>query len=249
MNEDVSTTRFYGDLAEWWPLISPVEDYQEEAAYFAGLLRSGAHPAREVLELGSGGGHNAFHLKREFALTLVDLSEGMLEVSRRLNPECAHQIGDMRSVRLGKTFDAVFAHDAVDYMATHDDLRNLTETAFIHCRPEGVAIFAPDATRESFREDTNHGGADAPDGRAARFLEWTRDPAPDDSWALVDYAFLLRDADGSVRSVHETHRIGVFSIAEWLAALDAAGFAAEAVDEITAEDRPPRKIFLGRRPR
>lgn len=149
MNEDVSTTRFYGDLAEWWPLISPVEDYQEEAAYFAGLLRSGAHPAREVLELGSGGGHNAFHLKREFALTLVDLSEGMLEVSRRLNPECAHQIGDLRSVRLGRTFDAVFAHDAVDYMTTHDDLRKLTETAFIHCRPGGVAVFAPDATRES----------------------------------------------------------------------------------------------------
>jgi len=249
MNEDVSTTRFYGDLAEWWPLISPVEDYQEEAAYFAGLLRSGAPPAREVLELGSGGGHNAFHLKREFALTLVDLSEGMLEVSRRLNPECAHQIGDMRSVRLGKTFDAVFAHDAVDYMATHDDLRNLTETAFIHCRPEGVAIFAPDATRESFREDTNHGGADAPDGRAARFLEWTRDPAPDDSWALVDYAFLLRDADGSVRSVHETHRIGVFSIPEWLAALTSAGFGADAVDEVTSEGRPPRKVILGRRPR
>ena len=122
--------RFYGELAAWWPLISPPEEYTEEAAFLGGLLRSGSPPAREVLELGSGGGHNAFHLKAGFSMTLVDLSGEMLEVSRRLNPECRHRRGDMRTVRLGRCFDAVFVHDAVDYMVSEAELSSAVETAF-----------------------------------------------------------------------------------------------------------------------
>jgi trans-aconitate methyltransferase len=56
-------------------------------------------------------------------MTLVDLSEEMLVVSRRLNPECEHLLGDMRTLRLGRSFDAVFVHDAIDYMTTEADLR------------------------------------------------------------------------------------------------------------------------------
>ena len=93
--------RFYRDLASWWPLISPPEEYAEEAAFAASLLRTAKPPARTVLELGSGGGNNAFHLKNEFEMTLVDLSEEMLAVSRQLNPDCDHLRGDMRTLRSG----------------------------------------------------------------------------------------------------------------------------------------------------
>ena len=56
--------RFYTDLAPWWPLISAPEEYAEEAAEAARHLRTAAIPVGEVLELGSGGGNNAVHLKR-----------------------------------------------------------------------------------------------------------------------------------------------------------------------------------------
>ena len=240
--------RFYADLAAWWPLVSPPEEYAEEAAFVATLLGSAAIPVREVLELGSGGGHNAVHLKSTFAMTLIDLSEEMLDVSRRLNPECEHRRGDMRTLRLGRRFDAVFVHDAVDYMTSEDDLRQAIETAFAHCRPGGVAVFEPDHTAETFVEDTDHGGNDGHDGRGVRFLEWTWDPDPADTWALTEYAFLLRDPGGSVRAVHETHRIGVFGRQAWLRLLAEAGFEPEAVTEVTSEDRPGRRLFVGRRP-
>src|SRR6476646_5753136 len=90
MADDAIRHRFYGDLARWWPLISPPEEYAEEAAFAAGVLRTASIPVHDVLELGSGGGHNAFHLKRFFSMTLVDLSDDMLAVSRTLNPECEH---------------------------------------------------------------------------------------------------------------------------------------------------------------
>lgn len=236
--------RFYGELASWWPLISPVEEYTEEAAFAASVLAT----ATEVLELGSGGGHNAVHLKERFTLTLVDLSPDMLEVSRRLNPECAHHQGDMRTIRLGRTFDAVFVHDAVDYMTTESDLLLAMGTAFSHCRPGGIAVFMPDNVVSTFAPGTDHGGVDAPDGRGVRFLDWVWDPDPTDTWIQTEYAFLLREPDGSVRVVHETHRTGLFDRDTWLRLLTSAGFEARMMVEETTEDRTPREIFIGRKP-
>jgi trans-aconitate methyltransferase len=244
----LSGYRFYDDLAAWWPLISPRQDYAEEAAYAASLLATAEGPVERVLELGSGGGSNASYLKARFALTLVDLSPGMLAVSQRLNPECEHVQGDMRTIRLGRTFDAVFVHDAVDYMTTRADLAAAIATAFAHCRPGGVAVFVPDQTRETFTAGADHGGSDGDDGRGVRFVEWTWDPDADDTSTLTEYAFLLRDPDGSVDVFHETHRTGLFHRRDWLELLAAAGFDAEHVVEETAEDRPPRDVFIGRRP-
>jgi len=239
--------RFYGDLAEWWPLISPAGEYLEEATFAASVLQRYGIPGREVLELGSGGGHNAVHLKERYAMTLVDLSAEMLEVSRRLNPECDHYQGDMRTVRLGREFDAVFVHDAIDYMTDETDLRLAMETAYVHCRAGGLAIFVPDDIRETFEAGSDHGGNDAADGRGVRYLEWTWDPDPDDTWTTTEYAFLLRDANGVVRVVHETHRTGLFSRASWLRLLSEVDFQPESVTEVTSEDRVPRELFIGRR--
>ncbi|MDQ4036911.1 MAG: class I SAM-dependent methyltransferase [Actinomycetota bacterium] len=244
----MSEHRFYGELAAWWPLISPPEEYVEEARYAASVLNSASIPVRTVLELGSGGGHNAVHLKAQFAMTLVDLSDQMLEVSRVLNPDCEHRQGDMRTLRLDRSFDAVFIHDAVDYMTSEDDLRQAIRTAYLHCRPGGIALFLPDYTAETFDEGSDCGGTDGVDGRGVRFLDWTWDPDPNDSMVLTEYAFLLRNVDGSVRIVHESHRTGLFRRDVWLRLLTEAGFDARAVVEQTTEDRTPRELFVGHRP-
>lgn len=248
MADPAAQQRFYGDLAAWWPLISPPEEYVEEAAFAARLLSSGSGPVREVLELGSGGGHNAVHLSARFRMTLVDLSEPMLDVSRQLNPGCTHHLGDMRSLRLGRTFDAVFVHDAVGYMLTTSDLRQAMQTAYEHCRPGGVAVFVPDETTETYRDSTEHGGSDGADGRGVRYLEWSWDPDPADSWTATEYAFVLRHADGSVEVAHERHRTGLFSRARWLELLADAGFEPSAVPDETADGQPAREVFVGRRP-
>jgi hypothetical protein len=172
----------------------------------------------------------------------------MLDVSSQLNPECDHRIGDMRTVRLGRDFDAVFVHDAVDYMTTEIDLRRAIETTFVHCRPGGIAVFVPDETVETFEEGSDHDGNDGDDGRGVRFLEWSWDPDPQDTWTLTKYVFLFREADGTMRVVHETHRTGLFGRDVWLQLLADVGFEPEAVPEETTEDRTPRDLFVGRRP-
>jgi len=235
--------RLYRDLAGWWPLISPVEEYEDEAAAMAEVLGSAPLPVREVLDLGSGGGHLAVHLKRRFALTLVDLSEEMLSVSRALNPECAHRQGDMRTLRLGRTFDAVLVHDAVDYMTSEADLRQVIETAFAHCRPGGLALFVPDYVAETFSPVSGQGGGRDLTGRRARFRERTWDPDPADTWVQSDYEFALRDADGTVEVVRESHRLGMFDRPAWLRLLADAGFA----DAEAPPTRARRNLFTARR--
>ncbi len=237
-----TAVEFYARHADWWPLFSPPEDYVADAACFRSLLDAACSPTT-VLELGSGGGHTASHLRDVWRLTLVDAAPGMLAVSRALNPDCEHVLGDMRSLRLGRRFDAVLLHDAVMYMTTEEELAAAFRTAWEHLRPGGALLVVPDCVRETFQPGTDSGGCDR-DGRGLRYLEWSWDPDPTDTSFLVDYAFLLRDRDGTVRGHHERHAEGLFARADWLRLLDAVGFRAESLDAPLEGNVP---AFLGRR--
>ncbi|MGH9660089.1 MAG: class I SAM-dependent methyltransferase, partial [Bryobacteraceae bacterium] len=149
--------------------------------------------------------------------------------------------------RLGREFDAVFVHDAVSYMTTETDLRAAIATAFVHCRPGGAALFAPDFVRENFAPSTESGGEDG-EQRSLRYLAWTWDPDPADSTYLVDYAYLLRERDGSVRVEHDRHVEGLFSCREWLDILADAGFQARVMPFTHSEVDRPLDTFLGVKP-
>jgi hypothetical protein len=237
--------KLYGELAGWYRLVDPPRDHVEEAATYRELFERASPGARTLLELGSGAGHNAVHLKRHFDCTLTDVSNEMLALNRELNPECEHLVGDMRTLRLGRTFDAVLVHDAVVYMTTREDLLAMARTAYAHTRPGGAAIVQPDCIRETFRERADVEGAD--DGeRSARFLMWTWDPDPADDTYVVDFAFLLREGK-DVRSVHDRHVEGLFPRATWVETLERAGYSVEVVSGAIPEE-PEVETFLCRRP-
>jgi hypothetical protein len=151
----------------------------------------------------------------------------------------------MRTLRLGRTFDAVLVHDAVVYMTSREDLRAAAQTAFAHTRRGGVAIFAPDCVRETFREAPQLEGSDA-GARSLRCLMWTWDPDPGDDTYLVDFAFLLRDG-ATMRAVHDRHVEGLFSRATWHEILGGVGYGVEEV-VLPPEGGPAEEIFLCRRP-
>jgi SAM-dependent methyltransferase len=246
---DHDLPRLYTEFADWFHLLTAPADYAEDARLYLDLLAEAAGaPPRTLLELGAGGGNNASHYKRSVRATLVDLSPGMLALSRRLNPECEHLRGDMRTVRLGRTFDAVLVQDAVLYLTTEDDLRRAMATAFVHCLPGGVALFAPDYVRETFAPATTHGGHDGP-GRALRYLAWIRDPDPDDTTYVVDFAYLFHEDGRPTRSAYDRHVQGLFGRADWLRLLQEVGF--RPAERPFAHSELPAgsvTVFLGRKP-
>ena len=63
-----------------------------------------------------------------------------------------------------------------------------------------------------------------------------------DTTYIVDYAFLLREANGDVRAVHDRHIEGLFPRATWLKAFEAAGLSAK-----SDLDEWGRDVFLARK--
>lgn len=240
--------KLYRDLADWYPLLTPVSDYAEEAVFYRRLFEKHCRrPPSTLLDLGSGGGHNAAYLKETMDCTLVDLEPAMLKLSRRLNPECEHIQGDMRTIRLGRTFDCVLVHDAVAYMTTRTDLAGAITTAFKHTAPGGAALFMPDFVAENFEAGTETGGSDK-DGRALRYLEWRWDPDPNDTTYITDMVYLLRHEDGDIKVIHDRHIMGLFSKAVWLELIASAGFNPLAVPfEHSSYGDGKHEVFLGQR--
>jgi SAM-dependent methyltransferase len=216
----------YTALADWYPLLSPLEDYDEEVEVFGAIFREalGAPPpgARwRLLELGCGPGHIAHGLADHFDLTLTDLSPQMLALAARTCPGARLSPGDMRSLRLGHQFDAVLLHDAVSYLRGSAELAAALATAAAHLRLGGVLVVAPDYVRESFAPACEEGGADD-GGRALRYVAFVN-PAEGDGYS-VDYVYVTKDGAAEPKVYQERHLEGLYTRDEWSAALSAAGF-------------------------
>ena len=235
--------KLYTELAGWWQLVSPTEDYADEAAFFGELFQ--AENANTVLELGSGGGNVAWFLKKHFTLTLTDISGMMLAESKQQNSELEHIEGDMRVLRLGRMFDGVLIHDAIMYMTSEEDLRAAMVTAYEHCKPGGVVVIAPDWVAETFRPKTTHEGGDA-GRRGVRYLEWTWDADPNDTKVNYEFILALKEND-EISTVVDRQVVGLFPRATWLRLLEDVGFEAEVVEDPSTEGERS-EVFLGHKP-
>ena len=147
----------------------------------------------------------------------------------------------MRTLRLGRSFDAVIIRDAIGYMTTEADLRAALETAWAHLRPGGVAIFLPDWVREGYRPHTEHGGSDDGD-RGLRYLEWDRRIEPDGHTVKADYVIVTREVD-EIKIYHEVHTLGIFARTTWLDLLVGIGYEPRHLVGAVGLD-----IFIGVRP-
>lgn len=218
--------RLYADLAHLWPLLSPPEDYEREAAIVRQIIEAHAAPVHSVLELGAGGGHTLHHLADAYETVAVDLSDAMLAHCRGLNPGVPTVVGDMRTVRLGRTFDALLIHDAIDYMTSRDDALAALQTAAAHLQPGGLAVIAPTYVRETFTEHETAHDHRKTDALTLTYFSYVHDPDPADETFELVLVYLIRHADGSLSIEHDRHTCGLFSVDDWLAMLDAAGFDA-----------------------
>ncbi len=231
----MTDARLYHDLAQYWPLISEPEEYAEAAGIIRATLREklGDGP-RALLDLGVGGGHLLSHLTADFDAAGVDLSAEMLAQSRALNPTVEHHIGDMRSIRLDRKFDAVLIHDAILYLLSEADLRSTLQTAKAHLRPGGVLIMCPDWFREYFPDGFVSHRTRRRGDTSLTYIEYVYDPDPADTTVQTIMFFVIRDG-GEVRVEQDTHTLGVFEKQTWLALTEEAGFTVETRPYVKAD--------------
>lgn len=234
--------RLYRDLAWIWPLLSPPEDYAEEAEVIVDEFeRLGLEQADRLLHLGSGGGSLDWHLKSIYEVTGVDFSEEMARHASTVNPEIEYWRGDMREFRHDRVFEGVLIHDAIAYMTTHDDLAAVFETAAAHLKPGGALVCLPEQIREQFVQHEVEHQTHASGGVSVTTVEVNYDPDPQDTVFETTFAYFIR-TDGDLRVEIDRHHMGIFPLADYVAAARSAGFELEAV-EIPLSDMPPEKPY------
>jgi SAM-dependent methyltransferase len=220
--------RLYGDLARLWPVFSPPEEYAEEVATFrARFTRLGVPDGGSILHLGSGGGSIDYHLKQWYRVTGVDLSGEMIAIARRLNPEVEYVRGDIRTVRLDRSFDAVLVHDAISYMTSVGELRAVYRTAGGHLRMNGVMLALPEELRERLARQEPTVETRVSGSTVLTVMETSYDPDPRDHSFESVYVFLIREGR-ELRVELDRHINGVFELDEFLEAIRSAGFSATA---------------------
>jgi ubiquinone/menaquinone biosynthesis C-methylase UbiE len=232
--------RLYSDLADWFHLLTSPKDYKDEAKWIAAQLKVPGVKKPTLLELGSGGGNNAVHLKKHFEMTLTDLSPQMLKLSKRINPELPHKTADMRTLRLGKEFDCVLIHDAIMYMTSARDLSRAIKSAALHLKPGGALLIQPDFLEETFQPMFERGGHKG-EGRALEYVESDKRRGTSNK---VDVQFTIKlTENGKTRLVADRHVVGVFTRKTWTDTIKAAGLTVKRIG-----DPYGRENFLCRKP-
>lgn len=131
----------YNELAWTEDWLADLAKYEEEVKVYVDLIKgAAAEPSNTLLHLGSGAGGHDTIFKRYFTVTGVDLSLGMLNIARARHPEIEYLEGDMRTLRLGRQFDAVAIPDGIDYMVSLEELRQAIHTAVAHLKTGGVLL-------------------------------------------------------------------------------------------------------------
>ena len=137
--------------ARYYDLLYREKDYAAEAVYVGGLLEKHGVQGKRILELGCGTGAHAEHLARAgYSVDGVDLSKTMLAGAQarkaRLPADIAVRLsfgeGDVRYVRMRKTYDAVLAlFHVASYQTSNADLQAMFDTAAAHLAPGGLFLF------------------------------------------------------------------------------------------------------------
>lgn len=224
MKKKKDIRRLYNDLAWTWPIISPPEDYIKEGKRYKELIiKYSKIPVLTLLNLGCGGGHVDWVLKKYFSITGIDISTNMLKLAKKLNPKVIYKKGDMRNTRLKKLFDAVLIHDSINYMLTKKDLLSVFKTAFQHLKPGGMLLtFAEEYHR--IEQHKVSCSTHRKDDTEITFIEHYYDPDQKDTTFECTFIYLIRDKK-KLTVKTDRHLCGLFEIHVWRKLLKQCGFA------------------------
>ena len=226
--------RLYNDLAWLWPVISPPDEYLEETGTFSKMIKEHCKiESKTLLHLGCGGGHHDYGFKQHFEVTGLDISDSMLKLAAKLNPEVTYHKDDMRTARLDKTFDAVTTIDSINYMLSEKELREVFQTAFTHLNPGGVFLTLVEYYTGQFTQHSVTSSVHVHDGIEVTCIENDYDPDPRDTTFETTYIYLIR-RKGELEILTDRHLSGIFKLETWRKLLQKMGFQV-----IEVEFKPP----------
>ena len=204
----------YSNLAWTEPIVAPPDEYAEYTELFVRIIKENSKiKPKTLLHLGCGAGGNDYIFKRHFTVTGVDISEDMLKIAKKLNPEAVYYKEDMRALKLDQYFDAVAIPDSIGYMVTVKDLKRAIYTSYKHLKPGGVLLIVAH-TKEEFKEN-NFLYTGSKEDIEITVFENNYITCPSESTYEATIIYLIRQK-GKLEIHSDKHIIGIFKLEEWL---------------------------------
>jgi SAM-dependent methyltransferase len=225
--------------SRYYNLLYRDKDYAAEVNYIDLLLQRHGIGGKDLLEFGSGTGKHG-HLLAESGYRVTGI-ERSAEMVALVIPSVgfACQQGDICTVQLGRTFDAVLAlFHVISYQTSNDDVKAVFARAAEHLRLGGLFVFdvwyspAVFSQRPAVRVKRL-------EGKGVRI---TRIAEPEihcnENRVDVNYSIFAEDVTtGAVQTLAETHPMRHFSLPELDLLADLAGFERLAAEGFLTGER------------
>lgn len=235
----------YGKAARIYDLLytgTGIKDYPAESDALHAIVQDASRGARTLLDVACGTGAHLEILRRWYEVEGVDFSPEMLEVARARLPDIPLSVADMRTLDLGRKFDAVTClFSAIGYVTDMAEMRSTIRRLANHVAPGGVLIVDGWVRPEDWSDDYR-GGPDVASDEKTMVVRLTVSRRSG-SITEMDLHHLVRDADGIDHFV-EHHRLALVPTAEYVAAFESAGLRARVVSFMPSRDR-----VIGTKPR
>jgi SAM-dependent methyltransferase len=235
----------FNSYARYYDLLYRDKDYVAEAEFIADLLERFGISGKRLLEFGSGTGkHGRLLAKRGYDVTGVERSAEMV-AQAKVAPGFSCQQGDICTVQLGQTFDAVLSlFHVVSYQTTNEAVKAVFTRAAEHLQNGGLFVFDVWYSPAVY--------AQKPEVRVKRIaseeIEITRiaEPVshPNKNCVDVNYTiFACNLASGAVEIMNETHPMRHFSLSELDLLAQMSGFAVVGTEEFLTGNIPSEKTW------
>jgi SAM-dependent methyltransferase len=220
----------FTESAHWYDRFQAGKDYAGEAERITGLIRDVQPRARTLLDVACGTGGHLSYFRRVFTCHGLDLDGGLLEVARQRLPDVPLTRADMTGFDLAQRFDAVTClFSSIGYTASVAGLRAATGVMANHLNPGGVLVIEPWILPGAWAPLDGRSHVDVvEDGNTTLVRVRTNRRSGRMTELSMHYAAA---GDGRIVTADETHRLRLFTRAEYLDAAAAAGLTARWDDD------------------
>lgn len=235
----------FNAFSRYYDLLYRDKDYAAEVEYIDRLLQRHGASGAELLEFGSGTGkHGRLLAQRGYRVTGIERSADMVAQAKQVDGfQC--QVGDIATVQLGCTFDAVLSlFHVISYQISNEAVLAVFARAAEHLVPGGLFIFdvwyspAVYEQRPSVRVKQLQG-----DGtRITRIAE--PQIYPNENRVDVNYQiFAEEEASSRVEKLSESHPMRHFSLPELDLFAQISGFERVGAEEFLTGNTPSEETW------